>query len=39
MRRVMRKLAFCICENKRADQLCGKHELFSLPRKYDPSTS
>ena len=23
---VMRKLAFCICENKDADQLCDNHE-------------
>ena len=22
----MRKQAFCICENKDADQLCGNHE-------------
>ena len=26
---VMRKLAFCICENKEADQLRGNHELIS----------
>ena len=34
MSRVVRKLAFCICENKDADQLRGNHEadqlLFSL---------
>ena len=26
MSRVVIKSAFCICENKDADQLCGKHE-------------
>ena len=26
--RVMRKPAFCICENKGADQLCGKLAAF-----------
>ena len=26
MRRVGRKLDFCICENKDADQLCGNRE-------------
>ena len=26
MSRVVRKPAFCICENKGADQLCGKRE-------------
>ena len=25
MSHVMRKPGFCICENKGADQLCGKH--------------
>ena len=39
----MRKLAFCICENKAADQLCGSAQLISafvflLHGLYNPSS-
>ena len=31
MSRVMKKTAFCICENKNTDQLCGKREADQRP--------
>ena len=37
MSRIMRKPAFCICENKDADEL-EEVPLFSLQRKYNPYT-
>ena len=43
MSRVMRKLDFCICKNKDADQPRGNPKLISafglLHRKYNPSTT